>query len=99
MFRNTWSASVGTELSIAPAAWSFDSMGSPLKTVPFGSAGRLDCLLVFSLKQTCVGLPQHVRRHIFVCQYPGMVTFGNSRSSQRGSEVERFSFPIEVPEP
>lgn len=42
MFQNSWSASVGTELSIAPAAWTCESRGPAPNTAAFalGSEGR-----------------------------------------------------------
>src|SRR6266849_11079201 len=99
MFRNTWCASVRTELSNAPAAWTSDSMGLPLRTALFGSAGSLDCVSVFTSKQASAGLAQHDRGPIFVCDYPRVVAFVNNRSFQRRPEVQRTCIPIEFPEP
>ncbi len=86
------------ELSDAPTAWTSDSTGPPLKTVPFDSAETLNCVPVFPSKRASAELAQHVRGPNFVCNYPKTVAVG-SNSSQRGSEVHRICFPIEFPEP
>src|SRR5258708_40204385 len=99
MFRNTWCASVRTELSNAPAAWTSDSKGPPFRTVSFGFAGNLDCVPVFPCKPPCAGLAQHIRGPVLLCHYPRMVAFANNRSFHTGSEVQRTCFSIEFPEP
>ena len=50
MFRNTWCASVTTELSNATAAWTCDSMGPASNTAAFGYAANVDRVPIFASK-------------------------------------------------
>src|SRR6266436_2040592 len=96
MFRNTWCASEKTELSNAPAAWTFDSMHPALKSVRVGSAGTLECVPASPSNEACPGLAEHVRGPIFVCDYPRVVAIGKDRNSQRGSALQGISFSIRI---
>ncbi len=72
---------MGTELSIAPAAWTCDLMSPAFKTVRFASSGNLACLPVFQSRQVVGGLPQHAQGLVFVCHYPRLVAFGGHGNS------------------
>jgi len=61
MLRNSWRASVRTELSNASAAWTSDWMGSLFRSVPFASVGNLAFVLVFPSRQILSRLAQHAR--------------------------------------
>src|SRR5260370_41573424 len=72
MFRNTWCASVKTELSNALAAWSYDSMETPSET--------RTSVLDFSANYSCIapcgcgyrheGLPQQALGENFSMRGP-----------------------------
>ena|SRR5882762_1590226 len=99
MFRITWCASVGTELSNAQAAWTFDSMGPPFEIAPFAYARCLEHVPVSPSKPASGMSAQHVGGPIVVCQYPRVAIYGNNRSSQKKTDVQRSCFPIDLPEP
>jgi len=81
MFRNSWCASVTTELSNAPAAWTCDSRETP----PHAGTKALDS----SANQSCVPpsvcesarevLPQRGRGMVFFCHCLRVAVFNNDR--------------------
>src|SRR6266699_6342390 len=85
MFRNTWCASVKTELSNAPAAWTCDSR----ETLSETRTNMLD----FSANRSCVpkcgcgsrreAVPQHAPGAIFFCRCPRMAASIENKSTER----------------
>src|SRR5260370_2052410 len=85
MFRNAWCASVTTELSNAPAAWTCDSR----ETLPETRTSVLD----FSANHSCIppcgfgppheGLTQHAPRVIFFCRCPRTAASMENKSAER----------------
>ncbi len=98
MFRTTWCASVLTELSSSLAAWAYDSIGPPMRSVPFDSTDVLKCVPIFTSKPACGTSTRHQRGPIFVCHNPRVVAYESNRSPKTGLEVERICFSIESPE-
>src|SRR5260370_21050175 len=85
MFGNTWSASVGTELSNALAAWTCDSR----ETLSETRTSMLD----FSANHSCIppcgcgsrreGLPQNALGAIFFFRWTRMVGATENKSAER----------------
>src|SRR5713226_1471193 len=77
MFRNTWCASVKTELSNAPAAWTCDSRETPSHSetkVPDSSASQ-SSIPVTGSEPPRGGSPQRGPGVIFFCQCPRLLPF------------------------
>src|SRR6266849_2512065 len=85
MFRNTWCASVKTELSNAPAVWTCD----PTETLSETRTNMLD----FSANHSCIppcgcgsrreGLPQQALGVNFFCRCPRMAASMENKSAER----------------
>ena len=61
MVRNSWCASVRTELSNASAAWTYDSVRPLFRTELSCSAGSLECVSVIAAKRASARLAEHIR--------------------------------------
>src|SRR5713226_155850 len=100
MFRNTWCASVRTELSIAPAAWTCDLS----ETLSETRTNMLD----FPANQSCIprcgcgsirkGLPQHAPGAIFLCRCPRMAASMENKSGERRLAVEGIHLMSDITE-
>jgi hypothetical protein len=100
MFRNTWCASVGTELSNALAAWTCDSR----ETLSETRTNMLD----FSAIHICVpprgcgsrreGMPQHAQGTMFFCRCPRMAASIENKSAERSLVGEGFNLMSNLPE-
>src|SRR5713226_7574332 len=77
MFRNTWCASVRTELSIAPAAWTCDSRETPshTETNVLDSSANQSCIPVIASEPVRGHSPRRGPGVIFFCHCPRLLPF------------------------
>ena len=100
MFRNTWRASVETELSNAPAAWTCDSTETP--------SHAETSLLDSSANQTCIphtwsvaaleGSPQRAPGVIFFCHCLRVTALLENKSVERRFAGEGVHLMSDLPE-
>src|SRR5260370_1105133 len=85
MFRNTWCASVGTELSNAPAAWTCDSREtlSETRTNMLDFSANRSCILQCGCGSRREAVPQHAPGAIFFCRCPRMAASIENKSAER----------------
>src|SRR6266436_9396808 len=98
MFRNTWCASVRTELSNAPAAWTCDLWEPPSDTetnVPDSSANQ-SCILLTGSEPARGGSLQRGQGVIFFCHCPRVVPFKNCRVVSGRLEVPGVCLRMEL---
>ncbi len=77
MFGNTWCASVGTELSNAPAAWTCDSGENPSHTEinALDSSANQSCIPLMASEPVRGHSPQRGLGIIFFCHCPRLLPF------------------------
>src|SRR6266850_1562009 len=94
MVRNTWSASLGTELSIAPTAWTRES-GEPLSetrsSMPDFSANH-GCIPPCGCGSRHKGLPQNAPGTFVFCRCPRVTAWMENKSAERSLEGEGIDF-------
>jgi len=100
MFRNTWRASVRTELSIALAAWSYDSR----ETLSEAGTNMLD----FPANYSCIPPCDYGSRHegpaqrspglILFCHCPRVAASIENKSDERRLAVEGIHLMSDIPE-
>src|SRR6266436_264572 len=92
MFRNTWCASVKSELSIAPAAWTCDSREtlSETRTNMLDFPANHSCIPPCGCGSPREGLPQHALGAIFFCRCPRTAASMESKSAERSLAGERI---------
>ncbi len=85
MFRNAWCASVETELSNAPAAWTCDSSEtlSETRTSMLDFPANHSCIPPCGCGSRREGLPQHAPGAVFFCRFPRMAASMENKSGER----------------
>ena len=81
MFRNTWCASVRTELSNAPAAWTYDSRETPphAETNVLDSSANQSCIPPSVCESVREVLSQRGQGIVFFCDCLRVAVFNNDR--------------------
>src|SRR5260370_4101453 len=84
MFRNTWCASVKTELSKAPAAWTYVSGETLSETTTnmLDFSANHSCIPPFGCWSRPEGLPQQALGVNFLCRYPRMAASIENKSAE-----------------
>ncbi len=100
MFRNSWCASVTTELSNAPAAWTCDSSETPshAETDVLDSSANQNCIPPSMCESAREVLAQHSQGVVFFCHCMRVAVFNNDRVVSGRLEVSGVRLRTEMPE-
>ena len=100
MFRNTWSASVTTELSNAPAAWTCDSREtlSETRTNMRDFSANHSCIPPCGCGSRREGLSQNAPGALFFCRCPRTVASMANKSGERSLAGEGIDLMSKLPE-
>ncbi len=98
MFRNTWCASVKTELSNAPAAWTCDSSETPphAETNVLDSSANQSCIPPSVCEPVREVLPQRGQGIVFFCHCLRVAVFNNDRVVSGRLEVSGVCLRAEL---
>src|SRR5205809_1267849 len=100
MFRNSWRASVETELLNAPAAWTCDSREtlSETRTNMLDFSANHSCIPPCGCESRREGLPQHAPGAVFFCRSPRMAASMENKSGERTFAGEGTGLVSNLPE-
>ncbi len=91
---------MGTELSIAPAAWTCDSreMLSETRTSTLDYSSNHMCIPLCGCGSRRESLPQHAQGAMFFCRSPRMAASVESKSGERRFAAEGIGLIINLTE-